>query len=77
MRKFLLILPLFFCLGCTTLDKPFVGAVDGAWSVIGPKYVEYLVNDSNMDEDIRNMRIQHAVDFGNMVKDAKKLIGGE
>ena len=74
MKKLLFIVSFFFCIGCTSLDKDFVNTVDGAWKLIGPKYMEYVINDVNLEDVVRNARIKHAHDFGLMIEDAKKLI---
>lgn len=74
MRKYL-IFPLIFCAGCVTLDRKVIVPVTNSWNYIAPQYIEYVQNDVNLSDKIKQARIDHANELTALLKDANKLIG--
>jgi len=59
------------CMGCS-VNKQFVGAVDGYSQVILPEYKSYIQKDSTLSQDTKRIRTQSADKFQALVDHAKK-----
>jgi len=60
--------------GCITPNAAFVGAVENAWDVIGPEYVELVEASTHLDEDAKRIRRENAESLTDLIKAAR---GGE
>jgi hypothetical protein len=72
MRRFVALLLLLALLAGCSLNKQFVNAVDINWSVIGPRYVNYVEGDPNLPDDIRVTWLRTAEVFTELIEEAKK-----
>lgn len=65
---------LLFCLGVTgcSVNAQFVDAVDDAWTVIEPRYVDYVQTDTTLDEESKATRIRTAEILSATILEAKK-----
>lgn len=74
MRRIAAFALVLFCVvgfGCS-LNSQFVDAVDEAWEVIGPRYVDYVNADTTLDEQSRQTRIRTALILTETIAEAKK-----
>lgn len=62
---------LLVVVGCS-LNQQFVDAVDEAWQVIGPRYVEYVQEDPRLDDQNEATRIRTAVMLSELIEEAQK-----
>lgn len=56
--------------GCS-VNEHFVTAVDDAWQVLGPEYVEYVRTDPDLDADSKRIRIRTAKILSETIAEAK------
>ncbi len=68
---FALLAVLLLCSSCA-LNAQFVSAVDSAWSVIGPEYIEYVQADPNLRPDTKETRIRTATLLTETIAEAKQ-----
>lgn len=64
-----------FVIGCSSIDKEFVRAIDSGTSVIIPRYIEYTKNDQTLDDETKQIRIKTAEDLRDLIKKAKNKVG--
>lgn len=57
--------------GCS-INQQFVTAVDDAWDVIGPRYVEYVQKDATLDDESKTTRIRTAQLLTETIEEAKQ-----
>lgn len=65
---------LLFALGVAgcSVNAQFVDAVDEAWTVIEPRYVQYVQADEALDEESKATRIRTATILSATITEAKK-----
>lgn len=74
MKKLAVCVLLMMVAGCSSLDKSFVKAVDSSHSLIVPRYINYTMNDSTLDEDTKQERIKTAKELLDLIEKAKKKV---
>ena len=74
MRVIFLGFILITCMGCCSVNKQFVKAVDGYTQVILPEYKTYIERDSILSMDTKRIRTQSADKFQALLDEAKKEI---
>jgi len=57
--------------GCVAPSTAFVGAVENAWDVIGPEYVELVVASPELDADAKRIRRENAESLTDLIEAAK------
>ncbi len=64
----------FLTLGaCCTVDQDLANGMKAGYTdVIHPRYVDYVQNDPNLDEDTKVERIRTANDLVELIKEALK-----
>lgn len=72
MRKLFVALVLILCLAGCTVNQTFVDSVDSAWSVIGPRYVEYVQGDASLALEYKEARIRLADLLTRLIEEAQK-----
>jgi len=65
-------LALLLCIGCGTLDKEFVAAVDASWQAIGPEYTSYVAADPKLDAATKLTRQRTAELLTKLIEEGKK-----
>ena len=70
-RLFVALVLLVFLVGCK-VNQTFVDSVDSAWSVIGPRYVEYVQEDADLAEEYKEARIRLANLLTRLIEEAQK-----
>ena len=55
---------------CCTVNEAFVNGMDSGAKVILPRYVNYVQNDANLDEDTKEERIRTADKMRELIDEA-------
>ena len=77
MKKLMRVPIVLICLSlsaCCSVNAAFVKGVDSGTSVILPRYVDYIKNDANLDEDSKKERIRTVDKLRELIEEAKKQI---